>query len=469
MNKFILIPGVTVDNLLAKEIEGENVYWKEVLRRAVSVIKFLAERGLAFRGENETPKSPSNGNYLGILELLSEFDPFLAKHIEARGYRGRGYQHYLSSTICDELILLMGDRVLASILSDLRRAKYYSISVDSTPDLSHTDQLTFVTRFVGDDGPVERFLAFIPVESKTGENLAAVITSFLANNEISIGDCRGQSYDNASNMTGPYSGVQSRILALNTLAYFIPCADHSLNLVGENAANCNDVASKVFGFIQELYNFLSSSTSRWAVMQQSLSDEGTKTALVPKSQSQTRWSARYDAVRALLINYKAIELALQRIVADTQRFDRQTRFAASNFAKHFEDIETALMIVVWSTLLERFNANSRMMQKATIDLGTVVNCYKSLIEFTQDMRSRFDEFEKRAMSLLGVDQPSYREDSQRRRGQSVTMDTRLSRDKYVAAFDEILLCVISELNRRLSSYIILRCMMCFSFCLTFPI
>lgn len=66
-----------MDSALVKQIAGEREYWKEVLKRVVAVIKFLAERGLAFRGEDELLGSPHNGNYLGILELISQFDQFL--------------------------------------------------------------------------------------------------------------------------------------------------------------------------------------------------------------------------------------------------------------------------------------------------------------------------------------------------------------------------------------------------------
>jgi len=70
--------------------------------------KFLAARGLAFRGENEMIGSNANGNYLGVLELLSKFDPFFAEHIEKYGNRGKGSPLYLSANICEQLIGLMG-------------------------------------------------------------------------------------------------------------------------------------------------------------------------------------------------------------------------------------------------------------------------------------------------------------------------------------------------------------------------
>ena len=59
-----------------------HIYWKEVLRRVVSVVTFLVTHGLALRGSNEVFGSEHNGNYLGCIELLAEYDPFLAKHRE---------------------------------------------------------------------------------------------------------------------------------------------------------------------------------------------------------------------------------------------------------------------------------------------------------------------------------------------------------------------------------------------------
>lgn len=55
--------------------------------------------------------------------------------------------------------------------------------------------------------------------------------------EIDLMDFRGQSYDNASNMSGKYLGLQARINEINSKASYIPCAAHSLNLVGLNASS----------------------------------------------------------------------------------------------------------------------------------------------------------------------------------------------------------------------------------------
>ena len=43
-----------------------------------------------------------------------------------------------------EFIEIMGSTVLSVIITELKEAKYFSLSVDSTPDLCHVDQLTVI-------------------------------------------------------------------------------------------------------------------------------------------------------------------------------------------------------------------------------------------------------------------------------------------------------------------------------------
>ncbi|KAE8623371.1 hypothetical protein XENTR_v10005581 [Xenopus tropicalis] len=89
---------------------------------------------------------------MGVLEVILEFDPFLKNHIENFGNAGKGTLSYLSSTTYLEFIELSGERVVSDIMNLIKIAKYFSILVDSTPDVTHTDQLTFIVRYVSPDG-----------------------------------------------------------------------------------------------------------------------------------------------------------------------------------------------------------------------------------------------------------------------------------------------------------------------------
>ena len=103
----------------------------------------------------------------------------------------------------------MAKEVTTKIANEVKKAKYYSITVDSTPDVTHVDQLTFIIRYAQDDGTiVERFLKFI---DSSGQHDAEPITNHilrtLTEYDINLDNCRRQSYDNASNLSGKYTGV----------------------------------------------------------------------------------------------------------------------------------------------------------------------------------------------------------------------------------------------------------------------
>lgn len=386
-----------VDTHLEMQYEVERRYWREVLRRIVSTVKLLSTRGLSFRGDNEKLFFPNNGNYLGCLEFLSEFDPFLAEHLAKFGNSGKGIPSYLSSTICDEFIKIMSEKVKKVMVEELKAAKYYSLIVDSTPDISHTDQLTFIVRYISPDGqPVERFLGFIPISSHTGSYLENTVLDTLKNIDIDIKYCRGQSYDNASNMSGKYSGLQARIKQHSEEADYIPCANHSLNLVGNCAAESCTMAVAYFNFVQNLYAFLSASTHRWETLTNCYAKKGKK--LTVKCLSSTRWSARADATEALRIGYIEIKEALIKLSNDESQ-KSTARLEAKHLAKKISHWENALMTVIWDTLLQRFNSTSKSLQHSHINLGIAADLYKSLYRFVQLTRDNFKNIEEEAMHL----------------------------------------------------------------------
>ena len=149
---------VSICKDLEEQKESDRKYWYKVLARVLSVIKFLSSRGLAFCVSSESVGSPQNGNFLGILELLAEYDTFLAEPIQKRVNKGKGHVSYFSSTVCEEFIDVIATKVLDIIISEIKQAQYYSVSVDSTPDITNVDQLTIIFRYVLPDGPVERFV-----------------------------------------------------------------------------------------------------------------------------------------------------------------------------------------------------------------------------------------------------------------------------------------------------------------------
>ncbi|KAF0722555.1 zinc finger MYM-type protein 1-like [Aphis craccivora] len=261
-----------IDKKLFSQLEDEISYWKNILRRVVAVIKSLSSRGLPFRGQNEVIGSVHNGNFLMAIELVAQFDPFLAQHISRYGNPGSGHTSHKAN--------------------DMKKA----------------------------------------------------VLDTLESLDISISDCRGQAYDTANNMSGRYNGLQAKIKELNPLAVYIPCAAHSLNLVGTHAVQCSNEATQFF--LHEL-------------------DDHQEMMLV--------------------------------LLGNDNSEPAETRNEASGLRKKFEKLETTFMAIFWGFILNRLNLVSKKLQSVEIDITVVLKLYDSLINLILSQRDNFDEFEKKAI------------------------------------------------------------------------
>ena len=79
------------------------------------------------------------------------------------------------------MIQLMAKNVWDSIVADVKKTRYFSFSVDSTPDISHTDQLTLIIRYVSpiNSLPSERFLTFLELKDRSGKGMADLVHKYL--------------------------------------------------------------------------------------------------------------------------------------------------------------------------------------------------------------------------------------------------------------------------------------------------
>uniref|UniRef100_H3BEC3 DUF4371 domain-containing protein n=1 Tax=Latimeria chalumnae TaxID=7897 RepID=H3BEC3_LATCH len=297
-----------VDTDLVTQYRAEKQYWRDALHNVLNVVQFLAECGFSpFHGENKIFGSSHNGNFLGIVELIAKYDTFLAQHINKYSNMGLGHASYLSSTICEEFIALLGEKVSEHIVKELKEAKYFSISVDSTPDISKC-----VVRYVLHNGPVEHFLTFLDFETHSSQDIAKSLLQFFVKIGVNTADCWGQSYNNVSNFSGKYQGMQAWNKERSENVVYIPCCAHSLNLVGQSAVDCCFTATSFFSFVQKRCFF-------HCIHQMMRLAEADAKLPVIENLSETRWSADTDAVTALQKGYNRIKAALDHLSCDDSK------------------------------------------------------------------------------------------------------------------------------------------------------
>ncbi|PWA80531.1 hypothetical protein CTI12_AA196460 [Artemisia annua] len=119
----------TIDKVAREQFKKERYHWIKVLLRIISIVKFLAKHNLAFRGSTEKLQVDSNGNFLGLIEMLEEFDPFMKEHVR-RITDDEIHVHYLGHSIQNELIQLIACGIGSQIVQKIKQTKYFSVILD---------------------------------------------------------------------------------------------------------------------------------------------------------------------------------------------------------------------------------------------------------------------------------------------------------------------------------------------------
>ena len=375
-----------IDRINQRLILQEVQHWRDVLERLIGLIRTHAAQNLALRGTSDKLFDTNNGNFLKFVEYISTFDPVMKDHlrrIQTESSDSIKYVHYLGKNIQNELINLLGTHVQNIILGDAKKAKYFSIILDSTPDAGHVEQMSLVIRFVtalekdeNHQGRVdvrEHFLDFIPLQDTTGAGMADILSTTLDKHGLLLSNIRGQGYDNGANMSGKNNGVQRKILDINPRAFYVPCNAHTLNLVVNDAAKCCIDAVNFFGIVQSIYVFFAGSTHRWDVLLKHVS------SLTVKPLSETRWEARVDALRVLRYELGPVYDALVSLSEDKNLkgvTGTKTRADAQAIAAKLLDFKFLVAVVIWYKVLYEVNVTSKMLQGVALDLSEAVKQLK---------------------------------------------------------------------------------------------
>lgn len=385
----------TLDDCSQRLIENERKHWRAVLKRLLAIVQSLAERTLALRGHHEKLFEPHNGNFLAEIELIAKFDPVMSEHL--RRIRNKEiFNTYLGKDIQNEMIELMADAVLKQIISDVKTAKYYSVIMDCTPDISHKEQLSILlrcVRVINNKAHInEYFFGFLQIKDSTGAGLTDVFVDYLNVIGIELKDCRGQSYDNGANMRGKYKGVQALILKKNPRAFFVPCANHSLNLMICDSAKSSTAAITFFGTVQRIFTFFAASTARWNILLNNCK-------LTLKPLSDTRWESRIDSTKVLKENLSEVHTALLEITESSN--DGAAVSEAQSLANELSSFPFILSLTIWHEILVEINKVSKQMQNPAMVVSEVLKLICATELFLLQLRSNesFDELNLVAMKM----------------------------------------------------------------------
>ncbi|TYJ30084.1 hypothetical protein E1A91_A06G110300v1 [Gossypium mustelinum] len=290
----------------AKHMTNTNT-WNEMSARIFSAVKCLATHNLAFRDPMKNSIKISNGNFLGLIEMIVEFEVIMQDHVRHIQNREIHY-HYLGHKIQNELI---------SLLADSLKKKY--------------------------------FLVFLKVDDTSELRLFNELQDILKSLDLSFDDVRGQSYDNGSSMKRKHQGVQNLNLTFSNMKY-----------------SCIRAIS-FFGIVQSIYSLFSSYTKRWKILLDNSRIKSVKAIRFQTLQIRSTLSEFYESCDDAKSKSETESLVYKKLQSKSMCIDttiKQLEGVLSYFEKYRDECFTSSMNIVKSIALDM---NNRFEQLKTFE------------------------------------------------------------------------------------------------------
>ncbi|XP_046845605.1 zinc finger MYM-type protein 1-like [Xenia sp. Carnegie-2017] len=354
--------------ILFSELKKTQETRRRMLQKQLSSIRYLARQAQSLQGKTEL-----ESNLQQLLKLRAEDVPDLLEWIE----NGR----YLSQDIINELINMMGNAVLRSIVADIRKeSQLFSLFADESRDISNKEQLKCVLRWISrtDLSVHEDFLGMYELEKTDAETITTSLKDILLRCSLTIDDCQWQTNDGAANMAGGRSGVAAGISSENPHALYIHCGNHILNLALRDCVKESWIISDTLKEVQELAVFIRSSPTRIVQYQhiaKEIEDSGTQVAN-PHLLCPTRWTVGTKAISAVLHNYEALYSALLSI--DKESCKSTVRDTASGMASRLKKFSSYFGLGFAQNIFSVCEQVATSLKKPSITTQTTVTCINAL-------------------------------------------------------------------------------------------
>jgi len=365
---------------------------REIINALIEITLFLSQHSLPFRGHRESWDERNKGNFKDLVILISKFSPELAVYINHLKTKGKSEVNFISWRRQNQLISSVATFIKRNIRDEIKKAKYFSISIDTTFDSSKREQLAFIVRYVSfkETSPVicERLLALKESSLTTGHQLFSIFQDICLENEL---DWRsllvGQSYDGASNMRGQYEGLQAFIKEVNPSAVYTWCYAHRLNLVVVQVASSSADAVNMFGNVEELYNFISSSKKRIAFYENTQKENRPAERVRRlKRVNTTRWMSYSKALQTVLNTFDIIIDTLENIKV-TELSDYKTCSKANGLIEFLLTEKFIMTAICFSKIFQLLDPVTKILQSPDIDLLGAVNSVQVVLDNIKKMRS----------------------------------------------------------------------------------
>ena len=291
--------------------------------------------------------------------------------------------------------------MLERIAAEARSSDYFGMVLDETADISRTEQVSLFLRYIFNGETKETFTGFYSTKSTEGEVLYELVKTAISKLELRLEDIVAECFDGAANMSGARKGLAARMKECSPLSIYVHCHGHRLNLALQDTMTTIEPLKKALGVIQNLHNFLEGSPKRHAIFKDiEVEDEEEDVTLTIKSQSATRWSCRWAAVKAVANQVPKIIEALLLLSKDR---DPKTCNDSNSLLNSICEFRFVFGLMVLKVILSNTNGLSRYLQGKQMDVVTAKRSVDGVIKTLSGCRTQenFDLLWSRAEIMAG--------------------------------------------------------------------
>lgn len=278
-----------------------------------------------------------------------------------------------ASYIMQDGIAYAEKKSVSSICAD----NFFSLLIDESTDVSTTQVLAVVVRFLEGSEVKDALLDIVEVENGSAETLYAAVKDLFRENKIPLRNVIGFAADNCATMMGKQSGFQTLLKSDLPNVFVLGCVCHSFALCANHASK--QLPSWLETFVKDVCSYFSRSSKRQRDFDLIQKVVKTQEHRILKL-CQTRWLSRGQVIARILEQWDTLLLFFQS-EASVDKVD-----GASSIYQRMTSVGTKHMLLFLNYILPKVDRMNVHFQAEQPQIHTLFN---SISQFYRELLSLF--------------------------------------------------------------------------------
>ena len=402
-------PSARIDMQISSQVTEQVSTNRAILKSIIKCLEVCGRQGISLRGHRDDGSNMTSsddvcnkGNFKALVKLCAESgDHTLQQHLATCARNAT----YVSKTSQNQLLDCMKEFIQSKIVSNVKNqavGALYGIMADEVTDVGNWEQLGILLRYVDNNVPVEKLLAYVRCDTITGDAISDNIIQTLTQNGLDPSKCRSQTYDGAGNMAGCQKGCAAMFMkkTSNPAALYLHCASHNLNLALSKACGISEIQCMTSA-LTSVGLFFKYSPKRSRQLEASvrmINDDRNNDNKITKSKikplCETRWVERHTSLEDFRHLYEPLLDCLQFILTTTG-WDMKTTTEANGLFCQITSTKFISAFVTCSYIFGYTKALSVKLQSSNIDVAQAYSEITTIIDVLRSVREDAEtEFSK---------------------------------------------------------------------------